>query len=70
MRYAILSHPEQWITDRLALSPICLAEACVPAAVAQGWIVLARDSACPVKHMDLPAQSNPRRRPDDDTERI
>ena len=44
MRWAVIAHPDQWIRGRLVVAPKKIAEACLPAAVAQGWIVLARDS--------------------------
>ena len=61
MRWAVLVHPTQWITGRLVVVPTLMAEACVPAAVAQGWVVLARDSEVPVTPMALHLHSNPRR---------
>ena len=59
MHWAIIAHPEQFIRGRLVNSPKAIAEACVPAAVAQGWIVLARDSA--LRRADVPMQRNPNR---------
>lgn len=61
MRWAIIAHQGQWIKGRLIVPPKVIAEACVPAAVAQGWIVLARDSEVPVTPMALHLHSNPRR---------
>ena len=65
MRWAIITHPQQWIKGRLVVSPQVIVENCVPAAMAQGWIVLARDSEFPVKHMNMNMLSNPRRYDDD-----
>lgn len=51
------------------VSPKPIIEACVPAAMAQGWIVLARDSEVPAPpRLDLrsPWLSNPRRHIDVD----
>ena len=58
MYWALITHPDQWIRGRLVVPPKHIAEACVPAAVAQGWIVLARDSDL---IPDVPMQRNPNR---------
>ena len=59
MHWALIAHPEQFIRGRLVVPPKAIAEACVPAAVAQGWIVLARDST--LMRADLPMQRSPNR---------
>lgn len=64
MRWAIISHPEQWVNGQLLQIPKPIAEDCLPVAIAQGWIVLARDSEFPVKPMDMNLL-NPRREEDD-----
>ena len=60
MRWALIAHLGQFIRGKLVQTPIHIAEAAIPTAVAQEWIVLARDSdlepAAPVN-----VQSNPRR---------
>ena len=58
MHWAVIAHPDQFIRGRLVVAPKQIAEACVPAAVAQGWIVLARDSDLTP---DVPMQRNPNR---------
>ena len=60
MFWAVIAHPEQFIQGRLVVAPKAIAEACLPAAVAQGWIVLARDSDV-VTAPITPTQRNPNR---------
>lgn len=72
MRWALVSHPNQYIRGRLVQTPRNISEAAVPIAVAQGWVVLARDTGIydnrtlkVLQPVDVPAQSNPRRHTDD-----
>ncbi len=44
MFWAVIYHPQQIVNGRLVLPPRQIAEACLPVAIVQGWIVLARDS--------------------------
>ena len=61
--WALMTHPEQWRRGQLLIAPLTILEHCVPAAVAQGWIVLVRESDL-LPPLEVPVQSNPRRCPD------
>lgn len=61
MRWAIIAHPDQYINGRLVQTPRLVPEDALPVAVAQEWIVLARDSQVEPVHTDANLQSNPRR---------
>lgn len=76
MRWALITHPDQ-VSEAargpwLFADPLVIAEHCIPAAIEQGWIVLARDTGMyddrtllRARQFDrLPIQSNPRRRVD------
>ena len=64
MRWALIAHPGQYLKGHLVQTPMLIAEAAVPTAVAQEWIVLAKDSEME-PNMDVNVQSNPRRVMDD-----
>lgn len=77
MRWTVIAHPDQYIKGCLVQTPKCISEEAVPAAVAQGWMVLARDTGIYDDRMlkalapiDVPLHSNPRRQKhrDDATE--
>ena len=57
MNWAIIAHPKQFIRGRLVVAPETCVETCLPTALAQGWIVVARDSE--MVSSDPPAQTNP-----------
>lgn len=67
MRWAIAYHPEQIATtpsgrSRLLVPPLPIAEHGIPAAVAQGWIVIVTDTEVLEQPLvDAPIQSNPHR---------
>ena len=72
MRWALLSHPGQYIRGRLVQAPRNIPEASIPIARSQGWIVIAQDTGIygnrvlkALQPVDVPAQSNPRRYTDD-----
>lgn len=61
MRWALVTHPEHWRNGTLLIPPMPIAEHCVPAALGQGWVVLATDSDIEVTHIEMNLQSNPQR---------
>lgn len=72
MQWAIAFHPDQIARGpngrwRLLQPPIQIAEACLPAARGQGWIVLGTDSdVCAAASVDVNLHSNPRRQLDEE----
>ncbi len=73
MQWALITHPEQLVTHngrlRLLKPPMSIAESCLPAATAQGWIVLAKDSDVPALPR-VPSKVNPRRIQHGDSDHI
>ena len=68
MRWALIAHSNQFRKGYLVQAPKNIPEDAVPAALAQEWIVLARDSQVygdrvlyALMPPDVPLQSNPRR---------
>ena len=64
MRWALIAHPGQFIKGHLVQTPMLIAEAAIPIAVAQEWIVLATESDVVEPVVDMTLLSNPRRVPD------
>lgn len=62
MLWAVVYHPEQITADGIPMQPpLQIAEHCLPAAIAQGWVLLGTDSTVMTDTVDVPLQSNPRR---------
>ena len=66
-RFALVAFPAATVNGMPII--IDITEDAVPAAVARNWIVLGRDSQMFAESTTSPAQSNPRRRPDEERER-
>lgn len=62
MGFALITHPARFRpTWTGLLAPMEIPESKIGLAVAQGWIVIARDSDVYAPVVEVPAQSNPRR---------
>lgn len=59
MQWAVVCHPDQFLNGRLIQTPRAIPEDSVPVAMAQGWIVLATESA--LVPADVPVPLNPPR---------
>lgn len=69
MRWALISHPDQFIRGRLVQVPKAIPEDSAPVAVSQGWIVIGTDTEVLEQPLrDVPVQSNPRTVVDKDEE--
>lgn len=61
MFWVLIAHPDQYLEGRLLQTPDLIPETAVPIAVAQGWIVVARDRDLAPVNIDVNLHSNPHR---------
>ena len=57
----VIAHPDQWIKGRLVKVPRPIPEDALPVALAQGWILLGRDSDVYAAPSKVNVQRNPNR---------